>query len=170
MRSAAVLAVLLAGCGAGDPCGAPTGEPSLELGGARIAGGPFEPFEPGSPRQLVLGPQGGMHVFLHARIGGLCPETTVLERRVVDDADPTRVYQVGRGPVDFVEAEEPGIFALEDPVAIILCPEPSGFPVAGQTLRFVASAIDGEDRRADAQIAFVAACPDGLDCEAICAP
>jgi hypothetical protein len=110
-----------------------------------------------------------MHVFLHARIAGLCPETTVLERRVIDDASEA-IYQFGRGPVDFVETADEGVFELEDPVAIILCPTALGRPVAGQTLRFVASAIDGDARRADAEIAFVAGCPDGLDCDAICAP
>lgn len=168
MRSIVAVAVLLASCGPADPCASVSGEPSLVLGGAD-ASGAFEAFDPGAPRQLVLGPQGGMHVFLHARIAGLCPDTTVLERRVIDDASEA-LSQFGRGPVDFVETGDPGVFELSDPVAIILCPRATRASRARARAALRGLRIDDEGRRADAELAFVAACPDGVDCDAICAP
>jgi hypothetical protein len=168
MRLASCALLILAGCGP-DPCASPAGDPTLVIGGASSTDLSFETFVAGDPRELVLGPQGGMHVWLHARISGICPDTAVLERRVVDDASGA-VYQFGRGPVDFVASAEPNVFELTEPLAMILCPEAPGRPVLGQRLRFVTMVIDDQSRTASAELAFVATCPAGVDCAAICTP
>jgi hypothetical protein len=155
----------LAGCGP-DPCDEPASAPRIELGGAPDDGSSFVAFEDGAERSLVYGLQGGMHVWLQARVHGLCPRDTVLERRVVDDATD-RVPTFSSGPIALVDSEIEGAFELPTAIQMIVCPS-SELPVVGQRLRFVASATDGAMRHAESEIAFVAACPSGFDCGAIC--
>jgi hypothetical protein len=161
------LGLLLASCG-GDPCATLNGPPMLVLGGADQTGQVFEPFVPGDSRTLILGPQGGMHVWLQAQISGVCPTTAVLERRVVDDAHGMYVY--GRGPVDFVLAEDGESYQLTTAIPMILCPQGFNWPVVDQPMRFVAMVIDDEGRRADAVLSFIPRCPAGIDCVSICTP
>ena len=156
--------IALAGCA--DPCADLTDAPALEIGGAD-ADLAFEPFAPGSERELVRGLQGGMHVWLHARIRGLCPDTTTLDRRVLDAAGD--LQQLGRGPIDFVETEVPGTYELVGPLPMQLCPPLAG-PVVGEPHVFTVIAEDGAGRRANAELAFVPRCPDGMDCSDLCGP
>jgi hypothetical protein len=163
------LAVGLGSLGCGPPvegCEEVTGAPLLLLGGTDDAAEHFERYTPGSERNLVLGPQGGMHVWLSAQLRGLCPNATLLDRRVVDDLTGS-VYLFNRAPAEWVEVE-PGVFELTDAVPLILCPEPLGRPVVGRPLRVYASVVDDDGRRAEAQLAFTPRCPDGMDCESIC--
>jgi hypothetical protein len=140
--------------------------PSVELGGAdaELA---FEPFAAGSERELVRGLQGGMHVWLHARMRGMCPDSTTLDRRVLDDAGD--LVQLGLGRVDFVETDVPGTYELGSPLPMQLCP-PVANPVVGEPLRFTVVAQDGASHRAEAELAFVPRCPDGMDCTDLCGP
>jgi hypothetical protein len=160
-------AIVLLGCGGGaDPCADVEGPPILTLGGTADDGTGFEPLLPGAERNLVLGPQGGMHVWLTARVRGICATDAVLDHRVVDDATGS-VYVLARGPADFAETE-PGLFELTAPVPVILCPERLGRPVVDRPLRLIVAAVDDAGRQATAQVPFVPVCPPGFDCESIC--
>lgn len=161
------LALLVAGCA--DPCADLTGEPSLELGGASMARDPFTPFEPGSERELVPGGQGGMHVWLTARIANICPRGATFERRAVDDASG-ETYYFASSEAHFRDGPSAGVFDLVAPEPMFLCPNNIGGPVLGHPLRFVGSITDTEGRHAEAELAFVPVCPDGVSCETYCGP
>lgn len=162
-----LVVVSAVGCG-GDPCADVSGPPALTLGGTDDDGLRFEVFAPGTERNLVPGSQGGMHVWLSARLRGLCPVDAVIDRRVMDETTGS-VYQFARGAADWRELE-PGLFELSEPIPLILCPEPLRRPVVGRALRVAVTvtATDDDGRRVDAQIPFVPACPEGFDCEALC--
>ncbi|GAB5540707.1 MAG: hypothetical protein SangKO_004670 [Sandaracinaceae bacterium] len=156
------LAVALPGCA--DRCADLPDTPSLSIGGAPVDGDRFEPFADGADRALVPGTQGGMHVWLHARIRGICPDTARLDRRVTD-ADGALV-QLGRGPVAWVDADEG--FELAAPQAMVLCPSIDGRVVVDRPHTFEVSVEDEAGRRAEATLGFVAMCEDPTVCDAFC--
>jgi len=162
MRALLLLSALLVGCA--DRCADLEGEPSLEIGGAPEAGDRFEAFADGAARALVPGTQGGMHVWLHARIRGICPDTATLDRRVTDEAG--ELVQLGRGPIAWVDTEDG--FELDAPRAMVLCPGLDGREVVDRPHRFVVSVEDGEGRRADASLGFVPSCEDPAVCDVFC--
>lgn len=164
---AIVLAVLLGAC-AEDPCEGGLGPPSLVLGGADESGVTFEPFSPGGERDLVAGPQLGLHVWMHARTSGICPTSTILDRRVV--SEDGQLLQFGRGPVGLVDGPEEGVYELDQALPLIVCPSSLDRSVVGAPLRFEVTATDMDGRRAEATLAFVPRCPDGVDCDTFCSP
>lgn len=159
--------VMLAGCGA-DPCAGIEGTPTVEIGGASFAGEGFETFADGADRELVQGPQGGMHVWMQARITNLCPETARMDGRAVD-AVTRELYYFSGGVLDFVEVE-PGVFELSSARAMILCPPPMAMPVIDHPMRFVVSVTDGDGRHAESELGFVPRCRAPTDCAALCGP
>jgi hypothetical protein len=167
MRLALLALSLAAGCGS-DPCGGIEGAPSIEIGGADFAGQRFEPFADGEARDLVRGPQGGMHVWMHARMENVCPETAVLERRAVDD-ETGAVYFFSRSPLEWIPLDD-GRYELPGAEAMILCPPALDMPVVDHPLRFVATVTDDALRHAEAELSFLPRCPAGMDCAPLCGP
>ena len=164
-RAALGLALGLSVTACADPC-ADLGPAELELGSADEAGVDFLPLEAGSTQRIHPGLQGGAHVWLHARVAGLCPATTVIDRRVLD-AETSEVFVLGRGPVDFVEIAD-GRYELDGAVRMQLCPDPGRRAVDGRAMRFVVAAQDAEGRRADARVAFTPSCEGDPRCEDLC--
>ncbi len=152
----------LAGCQ--DPCATLSGDPTLQLGGSDADGLTFEAFADGAPRPLVSGGQGGMHVWLSARISGVCPTVAFLDRRVVDDATG-ETYYFASGRARFVDGPSVGVFDLYPAEPMFVCPNSVGGPVVGHPLRFVAAIDDDDGRHAEAELSFVPECPDGVSCE-----
>ncbi len=158
----AAASLLLVACA--DPC-AELGAPSLTIGTSDADGAEFVPVADDDTVPLHPGPQGGAHVFLHARISGVCPDTARLDRRVVD-ARTSELVSLNRGPVDFVPLGEQ--FELDGAAQMTLCPDLAGRAIDGAELRFVVSAEDAEGRQADAQVPFVASCGGDPACESFC--
>ena len=161
-RLALLLSVVVVGCA--DPC-ADLGASGLVLGSADEAGEGFLPVAPMDRLILLAGLQGGAHLWLKARITGVCPSSAVVDRRVVD-AVTSEVFLVGRGPIEFEdvggEEFESGLLRLA------LCPDPSARVIDGRELRVVASVVDSSGRRADAQVPFTASCNGERRCESFC--
>lgn len=160
------LLALLAGCGS-DPCASITEAAQIEVGGADAAGATFEPFSDGSERSLIAGPQGGYHVWLHARVRGICPASARIERRVIDEATGDLLLFSSSG-AGLVETATEGEHELDGAVPMQLCP-PVIVPPVGRALRFYARITDGSGRSAEAMRSFMAACPAGdLRCADVC--
>lgn len=160
----ASLATILVVVGCADPCEDSMETPTLEIGGAD-ADLAFEPFAPGADRELVRGLQGGMHVWLHARMRGMCPDTTTLDRRVLNATGD--LAQLGLGHVDFVETDADGTYELVGPLPMQLCPPVVG-PVVDEPFAFRVVAEDSARHRAEAELPFVPRCPIGMDCSDLC--
>ncbi|MFK7989289.1 MAG: hypothetical protein AB8I08_24940 [Sandaracinaceae bacterium] len=164
LMAGCALGMLLVGCA--DPC-EELGAPSLEIGTSDANGVAFETVAGDDTIALHTGLQGGAHVFLHARIAGICPTTARLDRRVVD-ARTADLVSLNRGPVDFVSLDD-GRFELAGAAPMTLCPDLAGRAVEEASLRFVVSVEDAEGRQADAQVPFTASCEGDATCEAFCA-
>lgn len=165
MRHALVLCALSLVVGCADPC-ADLGAAGLELGTSDATGVDFVPISDGQEVTLYPGIQGGAHVWLHARLTGLCPTRAAFDRRVVD-ARTDELVTIQRGPVEFVPRSTGG-FELERPVQMSLCPDPFGRALDGAALRFVVTAEERGGPRTDAQVGFVASCDGVAACETFC--
>lgn len=156
-RLIAGLALLLsAGCA--DPCSSLADTAVVTLAGADEAGFVFEEYADGAPRDLIYGLQGGMHVWLQIGLDGICAPSVVADRRLIDDATG-EILDVHRGPVRWADGPDAGSYLLETPEAMLLCP--AGRSVIGETFRMEVSAEDGDGRRAEAALRFVATCASG---------
>lgn len=163
MTIAALLA-LLGGCA--DPCADISGTPSLLIAGSDDAAETFETFDDGAERSLIMGTQGGMHVWMQLRIAGLCTAGLDVDRRVETDDAAGELVDVQRGPLRWVDGPEPGTFELRAPLTMILCPTTR--PVIDQPFRFAVRAEDAEGRVVIERKPFVAACSTGT-CD-LCVP
>lgn len=154
--------VLSLGCA--DPC-ADLGDPAIEIGTSDADAEAFVPLTEGDDVSLHAGVQGGAHLWLHARLTGLCADRALVDRRV-ELAESGATLVAGRGTVGLVETPE-GVVQLEHPIRMALCPPPAGGAIEDQALRLVVSAEDGDGRRADATLGIVARCDDEA-CVAFC--
>lgn len=162
MPRALALSLVVLGCA--DPC-AELGEPAIEIGTAGADGEAFVPRTEGDDVSLHAGVQGGAHLWLHARVAGLCRDRALIDRRVVH-AESGATLVAGRGTVGFVETPE-GAVELEQPIRMVLCPPPAGRAIQDEAMRLVVSAEDAEGRRASATLGVVARCDDEA-CVAFC--
>ena len=162
MRLALALFVLSLGCA--DPC-ADLGDPAIELGTSDADAEAFVPLREGDDVSLHAGVQGGAHLWLHARVTGLCADRALVDRRVLH-AESGATLVAGRGTVGLVETPE-GLVELEQPIRMVLCPPPAGRAIQDEALRVVVSTEDADGRRADVTLGIVARCDDEA-CVAFC--
>ena len=151
-----------------DPCAQIEGPAEIFLGGADASGLMFESVSPGEERALIIGGQGGMHVWIHLRMRGMCPATTVVERRGITASDELVTF--GRGVPSFVDGSSEGEHELDAAFAMVMCPSGIGRSVAGETIRFEVHASDDADRTADATVELVPRCDDPGACDLYCEP
>lgn len=131
MRAAYLLClstVLSCGAGAGSPSPEPVdpGPPWLEVGAGSTA---FEPLADGDAIELVQGPQGGWHVDVAARFGGMSPDGLTLSYRAFDGETGAEVAypivsalnedRVLHGPDGYVRTGDRVVFDIDGPADVV---------------------------------------------------
>lgn len=115
LAAALSLALLPAGCGGGGV----QGEPWVELG---TGGEAFEPLADGQDLAFEQGPQGGFHLPVALRAGGVRPSEAEV-RMVTHPAGQERPRQEGIYVVDLARAGDPGVYEYLGLTAILTRPE-----------------------------------------------
>jgi hypothetical protein len=135
----------LPACAGGDDGHTFLGPPVVELGtGFQY----FEPLSEGQKVEIIFGPQGGYHVWVHFRMQNMVPEDLLLTftgtlHGTLDDSDPpacSAQYLVR----ELVVLEEPW-HQLDDGVPCFVA-DPEG--IQGRHMLLQVVATDGEDRTA----------------------
>jgi hypothetical protein len=119
-----LLTLLAVGCDGG-------GAGALSLA---LADPAFGALADGADVPLVVGAQGGMHVWMNVRVRGAVPDAAPIARaahRVVDDA---LVLQAG-GVVELVD-DGAGERVSRAPLPLFMCPSPVGLSVVDTPIRF----------------------------------
>jgi hypothetical protein len=133
MRAVLLMPVLLTlgACGPATP--SPPGMGSIELGTTALDGTGFDPLVGDQP--LVPGAQGGFHVWLKYRVGGMSPGKVTVYRTVRRVSDDKLILRA-EGAVELGEPGDDGMWELPAALPSFMCPTPIGVQVEDEPVVF----------------------------------
>jgi hypothetical protein len=164
-----LLALALAGCGAGSKMGGPMGPEEMVLG-TIDAHAEWASLTDGQDATLVEGSQGGFHVWMKVRVSGVAPGAVALSKEAHRLSDGEVVL---RSPDNTLTVGDPGpdgFWEQPDPMTMFMCPSPIGISVIDVPIVYHLVLGDPGSPLADAEITLVPRCPaDSVTfCEKIC--